>query len=102
MERVTAGSLLRAMRPKRRERRGITVSRAQYGDAWPLTIESGILACDGPGSAVTLIVPGGKRYALNGRARGMHRWEDGQDILSEGMTGADLSGLVGAGLALCE
>ncbi len=51
---------------------------------------------------VVLRASDGKTYALNGSARGSGRWEDGQDILSEGMTGADLSDLIEAGLTLCE
>lgn len=49
------------------------VSRSDFGEKWPLTVDAGVLQCSG--SAVTLTV-GAKTFALNGRARGMSRFAD--------------------------
>lgn len=43
----------------------VRVSRADFGDEWPLTVEEGILACDA--DAVTFIA-NGVVYAVNGTA----------------------------------
>lgn len=43
-----------------------TVSRADLGQSWPLTVESGALACTG--GAITIDV-GGTKYAVNGTAK---------------------------------
>jgi hypothetical protein len=42
------------------------VSRADYGTDWPLTVESGVLACDSDAATIEV---GGTTYALNGTAR---------------------------------
>jgi len=45
---------------------GIQVTRAQYGDRWPFTIESGYLDCIPPGAVVFRSQSGA--YAVNGLA----------------------------------
>ncbi len=76
------------------------VSRAMLGDEWPLTVEDGVLRCEG--SAVIIRV-GGTDYAVNGAATGK-----GADI--DPIWAADPSGispklsigpLIDRGLALC-
>lgn len=47
---------------------GIEVSRADFGDQWPLTVESGYINCIGWRTAV--FHHGGQTYALNGLAKG--------------------------------
>jgi hypothetical protein len=46
------------------------VSRADFGDAWPLTVDEGELSCDQTGSSRGAVVfeAGGTRYGLNGTA----------------------------------
>lgn len=48
------------------------VSRAEFGEKWPLTVDDGVLACDQSSSALGAVVfsSGGRRYALNGTAKG--------------------------------
>ncbi|CAN5634546.1 hypothetical protein BH23GEM7_BH23GEM7_27190 [soil metagenome] len=43
------------------------ISRTDYGDRWPLTVESGRLECRGAGAVV--FVQGGREYAVNGMAK---------------------------------
>jgi hypothetical protein len=47
------------------------VSREDYGEKWPLTVKSGVLACSG--SAVTFKA-NGVIYALNGTALTQKKW----------------------------
>ena len=55
------------------------ISRAQYGDKWPFTVDSGSLMSVG-GSSV-LFRSGTTTYALNGRARGQKRWAEADPIV---------------------
>jgi hypothetical protein len=48
---------------------GVEITRQEYGDDWPYSVESGRLYCDGPGSNVVM-ESNGTVYALNGRAMG--------------------------------
>jgi hypothetical protein len=49
--------------------KGVLISKSEYGEDWPYTVESGRLYCDPPGSNVVMEA-GGRVYALNGRAMG--------------------------------
>ena len=51
-----------------------------FGRDWPFTVDSGTVACPGPGSAVTFTIPDGQTYALNGRALGLNRWPPAREI----------------------
>jgi Protein of unknown function (DUF2511) len=61
-----------------------TVKRSDYGKAWPFTVDSGVLACEGAG-AVTFEA-NGTRYAVNGIAAGQDLpkinpiWRDDPDL----------------------
>jgi hypothetical protein len=44
------------------------ISRSEFGDTWPFTVESGELACVGPGKNV-VFTTGGTTYGVNGTAR---------------------------------
>lgn len=54
-----------------------SVSPSTFAGDWPLTAESGVLACE-PVNEVVLRASDGETYALNGSARGSGRWEDGR------------------------
>lgn len=79
------------------------VSRAMLGDAWPLTVEEGTLACSGLG-AVTFNA-GGMTYAVNGLAQGSTDLPEIDVIWADDPTGAapkkDIGPLIERGLALC-
>jgi hypothetical protein len=47
------------------------VSKADMGRQWPLTVDSGVLACSGSSGAgeVTFRAPDGTTYAVNGLAK---------------------------------
>ena len=49
------------------------VSRAEFGDAWPLTVGEGVLECDQSRSALGAVVfsAGGRRYGVNGTAKSL-------------------------------
>lgn len=47
--------------------RGVEVTRAQYGDQWPFTVESGFVDCEPPGSAIFRTRLG--THGLNGLAK---------------------------------
>jgi hypothetical protein len=51
--------------------RGRLVTRAEFGERWPFTVESGVLDCIGVGEAVFRV--GNVTYAINGTARS---WAD--------------------------
>ncbi|MFC4048343.1 DUF2511 domain-containing protein [Actinomadura syzygii] len=57
------------------------VSRADYGDRWPLTVPAGTLRCDGADGvgAVTITVDGAT-YAVNGTAKSDGRYRDLTEI----------------------
>lgn len=59
-----------------------SVTRAEYGEQWPFTVDSGTLVCV-EASAVLFRTDGGL-YALNGRARGSRRWAEPDAILKTG------------------
>lgn len=77
------------------------VSTADFGDGWPLTVESGLLRCRA--GAVTFET-GGRVYAVNGRAMSDTRnldigriWAPGFDTPKK-----SIGPLLAAGLALCD
>jgi hypothetical protein len=81
----------------------IQIGRADLGNAWPLTVSSGTLACEDAG-AVTFTT-NGKTYAVNGMAMGTHTWDDIRPIWadSHGMGGPkkNIGPLIDKGLKLC-
>ncbi|WP_085631253.1 DUF2511 domain-containing protein [Pseudomonas sp. R16(2017)] len=65
------------------------VTSKEYGDAWPFTVESVDLLCEGPSPKALARVSNGTVYALNGSARGLAKergWSDGQDITKQSPT----------------
>ncbi|WP_369426918.1 DUF2511 domain-containing protein [Pseudomonas extremorientalis] len=63
-----------------------TVSSGDFGDAWPFTVGSVDLMCDGPSPKALARTADGTVYALNGSARSQARsrgWSDGQDITKQ-------------------
>lgn len=82
---------------------GNQVTRAQFGEAWPLTVDSGLLRCEPPG-AVVFTAPNGTEYAVNGLAESQGFadidpiWAANPEPLIPKM---DISPLISAGLELC-
>jgi hypothetical protein len=85
------------------------VSRAEMGAAWPLTVDSGTLRCEGSGGAGAVFFEhDGRTYTVNGTAKGANPnmpniveiWAT-RDM--EGITGIrmDISPLIQKGLSLC-
>lgn len=86
------------------------VSREMIGDGWPLTIENGILACDGSrGVGAVIFRTGGKVYAVNGIAKQRaerNGWQDIAPIWADNPSVAglkkDIGPLIERGLMLCQ
>jgi hypothetical protein len=83
---------------------GLRVSRSEFGKDWPLTVEEGVLRCEGAG-AVT-ISTGGTTYAVNGLAGGMDIYRDINAIWADNpqipSTKQYIGDLIDMGLELCE
>lgn len=86
------------------------VSQADYGDAWPLTLDGGMLRCEGPG-AVSFTSSEGIVYSINGTAKAWSRtnnlaWKDIDTIWADdpsaGGRKMNVGPLVAGGLALCD
>lgn len=89
--------------------KGEIITKAEYGNDWPYTVESGRLYCDPPGSNVVL-ESSGKIYALNGRAMG-NAEKRGYTIARDTITLKDEYGgysignankIIERGLAMCQ
>lgn len=85
----------------------LQVSRAAFRDSgrdWPLTVEAGVLSCEGVSSVVFAADTGG-RYALNGTAETHTSWPSIEPLWADapGQPGlkVDLGDLIQAGLTLC-
>jgi hypothetical protein len=79
------------------------VSAADFGKRWPLTVDEGVLACDGSnGTGAVTFETDGKTYGLNGLAP--QNLPDIDPIWKmDNTTGlrVDISPLINAGLKLC-
>ncbi len=84
----------------------VTVSKAEYGDRWPLTVSEGRLRCES--TAWVLFEADGVTYAVNGTARGHAKrkgWSDANDIWRDSPSGYGkvvMTRLIERGLQLCE
>ena len=83
-----------------------TIASAEYGDRWPLTVESGRVECRGWASVV--FHTGGKTYAVNGLALSLTDYPDIREIWRDDPDDAygqglkiDISPILDRGLALC-
>lgn len=79
------------------------VSRADLGDAWPLTVKEGTLLCV---DQAVVFSTGGVNYAVNGTAKGRASefgWRDIATIWADGSAGLkkDIGPLIERGLAQC-
>ena len=91
----------------------ISVSAADFGDAWPLTISSGILRCEkvlipgllGGSISVVVFDAAGKRYAVNGVAKSRRAGVPIDEIwaANPALPGAqkNIGPLIDRGLRLC-
>jgi hypothetical protein len=80
----------------------IEVSRADFGTDWPLTVEGGVLACEGAGSVT--FAAGGTTYAVNGMAETQDAGADIDPIWKDvgGGLKKNIGPLIDRGLELCE
>jgi len=80
------------------------VTAEQFGDAWPLTVESGTLRCER--GIIVVFVHNGQRYAMNGTARRADGvlpteeiWKNNPELPG---TKIVITPLIQAGLELCD
>jgi hypothetical protein len=84
------------------------VRAEEYGDAWPLTIDEGVLSCDA--DRVVFTAPDGAVYALNGLAEthaDQEGWSDVDPIWADNPSDSggpklNIGPLIDDGLALCD
>lgn len=81
------------------------MSRADLGDDWPLTVESGIVRCEGAGE-IYFDAANGTTYAVNGLALGRDTapkidpiWANNPDIKG---TKINIGPIIDQGLELCD
>ena len=86
-----------------------SVSGKDFGDAWPFTVDSVDLMCDGPPPRALARTSDGTVYALNGSARSIAKtrgWADGRDITKPSPTmqavKMDYSNIVQIAQGLCS
>lgn len=93
--------------PSRSRARGpIMITQQDLGDAWPFTVDSGLLDCRGAGEVVFTV--DGRSYAVNGLAKGTKKYDDISPIWSLILTSGsssdakkDIGPIITRGLALC-
>jgi hypothetical protein len=86
------------------------ISRTDLGDAWPLTVDTGVLSCIGrKGVGLVTFTVDGVTYAVNGLAKQGGRWEsidaiwiDDPNIKVEPPVKKNIGPLIERGLALCR
>lgn len=79
------------------------VTHAAMGDAWPLTVEEGTIICQG---ASILLRTNRGLFAVNGTARGQHKWHDIREITKPDPKNAgllmDVQPIIDRGLRVCR
>lgn len=82
----------------------VEVTRADFGRDWPLTVDSGVLSCEGAGAVY--FTSGGTRYALNGLAQGQGDAPEVDPIWADNPSGfapkKNIGPLIDRGLQLCD
>ena len=85
------------------------ITRADYGDAWPFTVEAGEVRCmnsRGPGSGDVVFIANGTTYAINGTAKATKQYADVRPIWRDNPTIAglkvSLQPILDLGLSLCS
>lgn len=86
---------------------GRSVSRSEFGQDWPLTVESGTVECLPLSPSLGSVIftdDGGTTYAVNGTARDHTDFPDIHPIWADAPFGAkvDISPIIDAGLSLCD
>ncbi len=77
----------------------IFVSKEEYGDQWPFTVDFGIISCR-RGNVIVFRTEGNHVYALNGKAIGKNKFKDIRQIWRDKKI--SLHKLILEGLHLCE
>ena len=83
------------------------VSREEFGAKWPLTVDRGVLSCNGSnGTGQVFFTAGGKIYAVNGLARGTKKYPPVDEIWADNPAGPgpkkDIGPIIERGLKLCR
>ena len=83
------------------------ITKQEFGDAWPFTVDEGILTCKGSGGlGAVVFTANGKTYGVNGIARGMKKYDEIDQIWAphQSIPGAkkDIGQIIQRGLSLCR
>ena len=84
------------------------ISASEYGKKWPLTVDSGVVRCEGSGAAgeVIFTAPDGTEYAVNGTAQANYPpidpiWRYDPELKKYEIK-VSMGPVLDTGLALCE
>ena len=83
------------------------ISKSDFGDDWPFSVESGTLSCQGD-PYVIIFESGGRTYGLNDAARATEQYEEISVIVKTdenypgGQVKMDISVIEFEGLKLCN
>lgn len=83
------------------------ISKSNFGDAWPFTVEEGLLSCQGGnGFGAVIFSSNGITYAVNGIAKGRKTYNDIEAIWANNPAipgiKKDLGTIIDRGLKLCK
>lgn len=85
----------------------VKITKQEFGEKWPLTVDEGILACKGKGGFGEVIFKAnGKTYAVNGIAMGTKKYIPVDEIWANDPSASVLKKNIGPiidrGLKLCQ
>jgi hypothetical protein len=88
----------------------VRITKAEYGDTWPFSVDEGILRCEGiEGTGAVTFEAQGKTYALNGIAREQKAflevdpiWLPDPEAPAEFNLKMNLGPIIDRGLQLCD
>jgi hypothetical protein len=80
-----------------------TLQRADFGEAWPFSVDQGTVICIPPDTSVVFAVAGRGTYALNGRARKLMQntntdWKNVAEIQRDDPAFFEMTDLVATGM----
>ena len=85
----------------------IKISRQEFGEDWPFTLDEGILACKGGGGAGEVVfTANGASYAVNGVAKGTKKYRPIEEVWADNSslpgTKKNIGSIIERGLKLCQ
>ena len=83
------------------------ISKQEFGNDWPFTVDEGILACKGSGGVGEVVfTANGASYAVNGVAKGTKKYRPIEEVWAENPTvpgtKKNIGPIIERGLKLCR